>query len=207
MRVYLVRHGQTSWNISGRAQGHTDIPLDPTGQQQAKLLGQSFEGTHVDQIFSSDLSRAKETAESIAKAVNTPIEVRHDLRERSFGNWEGLDFGSVANLIQEQANSNSISNQLVRPPAGESFADVWERLDPIHAHLQTAEGTVVIVSHGGTLALLAAKLIRGTLDTCRAFRLSNTGITVMDRRDEGLFLITQYNDTSHLASLDDEATH
>jgi len=199
MRLFLIRHGQTSWNISGRAQGHTDISLDPTGLDQAARLGRYFSGTPIDRILTSDLARSKETALSISEATGIPLELHGELRERGFGQWEGLPFGEVTSLIHKQALTEEISAQRVRPPGGESFLDVWERLEPVYDFLCETDETVVVVSHGGALSLLAAKLIRGTLDTCRAFRHANTGITEMERRTEGLFLITQYNQTPHLA--------
>ena len=200
MRLYLVRHGQTSWNISGRAQGHTDIHLDPTGLDQAARVGEAFMDIAVDRVISSDLSRSAQTAAPISKATGIPLELRSDLRERSFGEWEGLSFTEVTARLQQKAADNGISPQEVRPPGGESFQDVWDRLDPIYNMLCNAEGSIVVVSHGGTLSLLAAKLIRGTLDTSRAFRLANTGITEMELRSEGLFLIVRYSDTQHLGN-------
>ena len=200
MRLILVRHGQTSWNDSGRAQGHTDIPLDLTGQEQARQLGQAFEGMIVDQVLSSDLTRSVETAEQVSKAVGVPVTTRPDLRERCFGEWEGQSFSSVSANLYERAQKHSISAQEVRAPNGESFLDVWNRLDAVHDDLRNADGTVVVVSHGGALSLLLAKLLKGTLDTSRAFRFGNTGITELEKRMDGLFLITRYNDVSHLAS-------
>jgi len=198
MRLFLIRHGQTSWNISGRAQGHTDISLDPTGLDQAAKLGRYFSDISIDRLLTSDLARSKETATSISESTGIPMELRGDLRERGFGQWEGLPFAEVTSLIHQQALAKEISAQTIRPPGGESFADVWTRLDPVYDLLCETDETVVVVSHGGALSLLAAKLIRGTLDTCRAFRHANTGVTEMERRTEGLFLITQYNQTPHL---------
>jgi len=200
MRLFLVRHGQTSWNISGRAQGHTDISLDPTGLDQAAKVGNAFLDLPVDRIITSDLARSVETAEPISRATGIPLELRQDLRERTFGEWEGLPFTEVIGKLREKAELAGISPQEVRPPGGESFRDVWDRLEPFYQMLRQSEGSIVVVSHGGSLSVLAAKLIRGTLDTSRAFRLANTGITELERRPEGLFLITRYSDTAHLGS-------
>ena len=200
MRLYLVRHAQTSWNNSGRAQGHTDISLDPEGLEQAQRLASAFEGVSVDRVLSSDLSRCVQTAAPLADAVGFPLEQLKALRERSFGDWEGITFSEVGSRIQERATSRGITAQEVRPPGGESFLDVWNRLDPVHQMLRQSDDTIVVVSHGGALSILLAQLVRGTLDTCRAFRFANTGITELERRAEGLFLITRYSDSSHLGS-------
>ncbi len=200
MRVILVRHGQTSWNISGRAQGHTDISLDPTGLEQAANLRFAFEEISVDRIWCSDLVRAKETASVVSDVTAVKVEYRKDLRERCFGEWEGRPFSDVQRFTHEIAEENQITNQLVRPPAGESFQDVWNRLDKVVTELENSDETIVIVSHGGTLSLLVARLIAGTLNTCRAFRHENTGITELERRPDGLFLMVRYNDTRHLTA-------
>ena len=200
MRLILVRHGQTSWNDSGRAQGHTDIPLDSTGREQALKLGMAFHGEIVDRIFTSDLIRSSETAMAISNVTQVPLETRTYLRERCFGDWEGLPFYEVTKNLADAAERHNKSAQEVRPPNGESFKDVWDRLDFVLNDLKESDGTTVIVSHGGSLSLLLAKLIKGTLDTSRAFRFGNTGITELAQRPDGLFLISRYNDTTHLAS-------
>jgi broad specificity phosphatase PhoE len=200
MRLYLVRHAQTSWNNSGRAQGHTNISLDLEGLEQARKLALSFSGVLVDQVISSDLARSVETAEPLAKSLGVSLKTCKELRERGFGEWEGLPFWDVNSRIQERALAAGISPQEVRPPGGESFLDVWNRLDPVYQLLQKTDDTVVVVSHGGALSLLLARLIKGTLDTSRAFRFANTGVTELERRPEGLFLITRYSDSAHLGS-------
>ena len=200
MRLYLVRHGQTSWNTIGRAQGHTDIPLDPVGLEQASNLRQAFEGVRVDRILCSDLSRCLETALPISEATQTPLEARKDLRERGFGEWEGKMFNEVSALLATEAELAGVSAQQIRPPGGESFEDVWARLDAVQQLLLDTRDHIVVVSHGGALSLLLAKLIRGTVDTSRAFRFANTGVTELQRRADGLFLMNRYSDTSHLES-------
>lgn len=200
MRLLLVRHGQTSWNNSGRAQGHTDIPLDPTGLDQAMRLGDALLGMPIDRILTSNLLRASQTAEAISRATGAPLELRSDLRERSFGEWEGVPFTEIGERMRSRAEKAGISPQQVCPPGGESFQMVWDRLEALHQELRSSDDTIAVVSHGGALALLTAKLIKGTLDTSRAFRFANTGVTELERRAEGLFLIKRYDDTSHLSS-------
>jgi 2,3-bisphosphoglycerate-dependent phosphoglycerate mutase len=198
MRLYLVRHAQTAWNLENRAQGHMDIPLDPTGEAQARSLGQAFKDVPVGRILSSDLTRCRQTAAPIAEATGTSVTLRPDLRERAFGEWEGHGFDDVGRRMLDVALEQGVSRQLVRPPGGESFADVWERLERVAEELfDTAEPTVV-VTHGGAAALLLARLIRGSLDTSRAFRFANTSVTELQLRPEGLFHMIRYNDIAHL---------
>jgi len=200
MRLFLVRHGQTSWNNSGRAQGHTDISLDPTGLDQARSLGETFSGVGIDRLLSSDLARASETAAFISSETGVSVESRKDLRERCFGEWEGILFSDLNQKMLEKADREGVTVPAVRPPGGESFQDVWNRLSPLAKELRSTDEDVVVVAHGGCLSVLLAQMVCGTLDTSRAFRFSNTAITELELRAEGLFMITRYNDTEHLSS-------
>ena len=89
--LYLARHGETDWNAEGRWQGHTDVPLNDTGRQQARALAEVLRPHRVRVAVSSDLSRARETAQIVAQALGVPLgHADPDLRERGFGVFEGL---------------------------------------------------------------------------------------------------------------------
>jgi broad specificity phosphatase PhoE len=200
MRLLLVRHGQTSWNILGRAQGHTDIDLDPTGLEQAERLAQAYKKARIDRILSSDLQRCLQTVGPLSAATGIPIEARQDLRERGFGEWEGLDFTVVAERIADAALEKEISRQAVRPPGGESFHDVWNRLDRVMSEIHNEDGTMLVATHGGTASILMARLMLGSVDTSRSFRFANTGVCEFRRRADGLYNLERYNDSSHLSA-------
>lgn len=199
MRLYLVRHGQTSWNAEQRAQGHSNISLDLEGLEQARLLGERFLGKRINRVLCSDLDRARQTAAPIADATGAVLEETPILRERGFGDWEGEFFKDIANWWPALEAMQGADRLQLRPPNGESFEDVWHRLDPIIEDLRCDDGNTVVVSHGGTCGLLLARLIKGNLESSRAFRFGNTSVTKLDRRPEGLFMIQYYNDTSHLS--------
>lgn len=200
MRLYIVRHGQTSWNVEGRAQGHTDIPLDDTGLGQARAVGEAFRGIELDRILSSDLLRASQTAEAIGAVTGAPLETRKELRERGFGEWEGMDFRDLAANQIEAGLRMGISFLEVRPPGGESFADVWRRLEPVVQELDSAEARIAVVAHGGTCATLLGRLMRANLESIRSFRFGNTAVTELERRPDGFYLMLRYADTAHLAA-------
>ena len=94
--LLLVRHGETAWNAEHRIQGHLDIPLSPSGIQQAARLAKRLAGTPIDAIYSSELVRAWLTAEPLAACVGVPIVAETRLRERSFGIFEGLTLDEIA---------------------------------------------------------------------------------------------------------------
>ena len=88
--LLLVRHGETDWNAEGRLQGHTDRPLSDFGRSQARRLAAELEHEGIDAVYSSDLARARETAEIVGERLGLPVVLDPDLREKDWGNWEGL---------------------------------------------------------------------------------------------------------------------
>ncbi|HZH98045.1 MAG TPA: histidine phosphatase family protein, partial [Fimbriimonadaceae bacterium] len=190
MRLYLIRHAQTAWNAEGRAQGHTDIPLDEIGHKQARALGASFAAVQVDRVLTSDLERSIITAGRVAAATGAKLSLRPALRERSFGDWEGKGFEEIQRLVRESGESPFE----LRPPGGESFHDVWDRLTPVLEEVTGSHAqTLAVVTHGGTCALFLARLLRGSIQTSRSFRFANTGVTELQLRPDGLFLMVRYN--------------
>ena len=198
MRLYLVRHGQTAWNAAERAQGHSDIPLDETGEKQAEALHSAFASRSVGLVLCSDLGRARQTAAPIVRATGAEYEETPLLRERGFGDWEGESFHDISKWWSSLEALQGNDRFKLRPPNGESFHDVWERIAPVVERLRSADKNVAVVSHGGTCGLLLAQLVHGTLETCRAFRFHNTAGTSLERQTYGPFRIRRYNDISHL---------
>src|SRR5204862_7367541 len=88
--LLLVRHGETDWNAEGRLQGHTDRPLSDYGRRQARELAGDLENEGLVAIYSSDLARARETAEIVGERLGLPVALDPDLREKDWGTWEGL---------------------------------------------------------------------------------------------------------------------
>ncbi len=159
--VYLARHGETDWNRDGRWQGQTDIPLNEAGRAQSLQLAERLRAAGVAQVTASDLSRARETAEIVARTLGVPfLGTDPGLRERNFGVFEGLTRDEVARKYPGQW-ADYTADRRVLPPQSEAHATVQERmlaalfrlaLDTTPAHATLA------VSHGGAirLALVAA---------------------------------------------------
>lgn len=198
VRVYLIRHGETDWNAETRAQGHTDVPLNGRGRAQARCLEAAFEGVRVDRILTSDLSRAYDTAAHVANVTGATVERRKSLRERCFGEFEGLIFAEMAPRYAELHAQTGLPATEVRPPGGESLRDLWERLEPTIQEVHAGEQTVAIVAHGAAISILLAQLIQGTLATSRAFRFGNCAITELERRPEGAYLMLRFDDKRHI---------
>jgi broad specificity phosphatase PhoE len=88
--LLLVRHGETDWNADGRLQGQTDRPLSDFGRRQAQQLAEELRGEELEAVYSSDLARARETAEIVGERLGLPVVFDPDLREKDWGTWEGL---------------------------------------------------------------------------------------------------------------------
>ena len=196
MSLYLVRHGRTAWNLAGKAQGWTDEPLDELGVSQAERLPKAFAGIHATRIVTSDLVRAISTGLPLAKALAIVPEVDVRLRERGFGDWEGAHFTDIGMRMRAAAGDGD--PDLVRPPNGESYADLWSRVAPVAAAL--TEGTV-FVAHGGTLSCLLPMLLGGTLSIRHAFSFANAGVTELRVLPDGRWRLARFDVTAHLEGL------
>lgn len=154
--LWLVRHGQTDWNIQRRFQGHTDIPLNAAGIAQARDLAATLNGSQISAVYSSDLNRALQTADILAEGRNIPVIQDKRLREISMGEWEGKIWQDVnQNLTKEllQLNNNPVHG---RAAGGESLAEVAERVKEFADEIvMKHRGQIVlVVSHGLSLGAL-----------------------------------------------------
>jgi len=201
MRLYLVRHGQTAWNADGRAQGHSDVELDETGLAQALILREALLSASAKRVFSSDLKRCVQTAAPLAEAIGQEVLQREALRERTFGVLEGKHYTDLRFWFQAEARAQGLSEFELRPDEGESVKDVWKRLAPVDREINRGSENTVVVAHGGTCALLLARLINASVESSRSFRFENASITELVRRPDGFWQLLRYNDTRHLAGV------
>lgn len=153
-QLCLIRHGQTDWNLEGRYQGQSDVPLNDKGLAQARSLVEQLEGRSFDAIFSSDLKRAGQTAEHIARHLGLTVQIEPRLREINQGEWEGVLVEEIKARYAEIWSKRTEDPANVRPPGGETVREVAERvsaaLDDISRLFPT--GRVLIVSHGLSIA-------------------------------------------------------
>ena len=155
VRLVLWRHGQTQWNVDGRFQGQSDIPLDPLGEQQAERAARLLAALQPAAIFSSDLARATATAAPLARLTGLRVIPDKDLRERYGGKWEGLTD------VEIRARYPVEHSQWL-PPGGEASITVADRASAAMERIAEtlAPGTLaVVVSHGAALRLGAARLL------------------------------------------------
>ncbi len=164
-RWFIVRHGETNWNKEGRSMGHKDIPLNELGKKQALETAQKLENNKIDLIISSDLLRAKETAEIIAKHLGVELIIDKELREKNGGVIEGL----TKQEREEKFGKDALEKWRIydnKPENGESWKEFEERVIKAFKNHKSAHHhkNIVIVTHGGTIGLIEKNLKNLQLD-------------------------------------------
>ena len=198
--IILVRHGLTDWNVEKRYQGHSDVPLNGAGHEQARLVADRLAKVPVSAVYSSDLTRAAETAAEIAARHKQQVALQPGFRELNFGFWEGLTYGQIM-----LGWPNWLTAMYARPsvgyaPGGENFTVLARRsLEALRSCLVEHPGeTIVIVAHGGTVRAMLCRLLGKSLDQVWSLRQEATAVNILKCHD-GACELQMLNDTSHLA--------
>jgi phosphoserine phosphatase len=198
-RFYIVRHGETQWNLEGRIQGHIDTELTDKGVEQARLASERLKHERIDAVFASDKKRATKTGETIAAAHGLDVETTPLLREAYLGEWQGLSMSEVAERYPEEYakyRADSIAN---RPPGAEYLQDVIKRCDEFLKQVlaKHPEQYIAVAAHGGSVRGLIAAAFGLGPDVYRRIRLDNGGLTIIDITDSKPLLVL-LNDTCYL---------
>jgi probable phosphoglycerate mutase len=135
--LLIVRHGETDWNAEGRLQGHADRPLNELGRKQAKALAERLAGEGIRAVYASDLSRARETAEIVGERLGLPVVIDPDLREKNWGNWEGLTGSERDRVDFVGETTDAHGERILRAVRG-----IVER---------HPDERVLVVTHGGSM--------------------------------------------------------
>ncbi|AYL36039.1 histidine phosphatase family protein [Streptomyces fungicidicus] len=160
-RVILWRHGQTSWNVERRFQGSTDVELTGTGVAQARRSARLLAGLKPDAIVASDLKRAAATAAELAALTGLEVTLDEALRETYAGVWQGLTHDEIISRYGDEYTAWK-RGEPVRRGGGELETEVADRAAPVvlrHAEKLPEEGTLVVVSHGGTIRTTIGRLL------------------------------------------------
>jgi probable phosphoglycerate mutase len=202
-RILAIRHGETAWNVDGRIQGHTDIPLNDKGRWQAARLGAALAHEQIDIVFASDLQRAFETAQAVARPHGLPVHADAGLRERSFGIFEGWTFAEIEARWPEQSLRWRQRDPGYGPEGGENLQQLSARC--VGAVTRLAEAhlgqSIAIVAHGGVMDCLYRAATRIDLQAPRSWQLGNASINRLLYTSEG-FTLVGWNDTHHFDGLD-----
>lgn len=198
--IYIIRHGETEWNIAQRFQGQLDSPLTQAGIEQAKKTGKAIKGIPFDAFFSSDLERAYQTAKYINAKIKMP-EIIKDirLRERNFGMLHGTTRKEAEKKYPDIIEKLWNGEADYTVPEGESRQNFIKRTADFFNFIagKYPEKRVLVVSHGGVLSMAIRYILNLDLNTPRRFLLPNTGINIFQCR-EGLWYIKSLGLVSHL---------
>ncbi len=191
-RIWLVRHGATLWNSEQRFCGHSDIPLSPSGSDQARWLASYLRSSSIGIIYTSDLSRARQTAEIIAHSQSQTIPILPSFawRELDFGAWEGLTYAQIAECFPQQLAFFTDPFH-TSPPDGETFSSLVQRVWDAFLTLLRDDGRggvnprpvgsdIVLVSHGGPLRALLCCILKMPLDRQWQLRLDPGSLSALE---------------------------
>lgn len=208
-RILAVRHGETLWNRDTRIQGHTDIDLSDHGRWQAEQLAHALRDEPIAAVYASDLSRAHDTAQSVARRHDRPVQTHRGLRERAFGRFEGHTWAELEAHYPTEALAWRKRVPDFAPEGGESLLQLQARVVPTVEELAARHPgeQILVVAHGGVLDILYRAATRLDLQAPRSWELTNTAVNRLLWTPEGLSLVG-WADTSHLrdGSLDETTT-
>ncbi len=205
MRIYFIRHGRQDSRLC-----NVDVPLSVEGRQQAVLVGKRLASCPIDRIYSSDLIRARQTAECIREqklllGENIPeIAVRSGLREIDFGDWAGKSDEEIERLFGDfkRQRDRLIGEKDLGFPNGEDGETAWARIWPVISEMiHSGEEHIAAVSHGGAIRILLAALFgRGQKDRLRfVLNMENTAVTeIFYEEKKDRFYLERVNDYAHL---------
>lgn len=197
VNLYLIRHGRQNSTLC-----NLDVELSEEGRLQAMLLRDRLQHYNIDALYSSNLIRAKQTAEIINEALHLPHEVREELREISFGLLTGMSDEYNNENFREFKEEQKKLLEDIPYPGGENGTSVYERAMPVIQEIaQSGKRNIVVVTHGGTIRVLLAALFGR--NQARRFlfgvSLENAGITqLIYNSNNDLFYLERFNDFAHL---------
>jgi len=207
-RLILVRHGVTDWNREGRFQGHLDPPLADAGIHEARLIGDRLAADATlrpARILTSSLDRARRTAAAIGAAAGITVEADVRLIEIGQGEWEGRTHAELEVDDADRYRAWRSAAGIRQPPGGESIEAARARVVELLAELDASPAwPVCLVSHGGTLRVLAHELLDLGGSRSRALDVDNCSLSVAVEAG-GRWRLERWNDTLHLLGL--ETTH
>ena len=199
LRLVFIRHGSSTWNDERRIQGQLDPPLSEKGKEQARRLAERLRESQVDAFYSSDLLRARETAEAVAGCIGRPFELLPELREVALGEWEGLKRDEIVARYPEEWDRWAVRPSWDIVPGGEGTAAFEARVGAAIELLAERHptGRVLVVTHGGVIQVALLRIVGRSSNGFFPFTIDNASLTVLQGRP-GRLVVGSVNDTCHL---------
>lgn len=204
MKLILVRHGETEWVRMGKYQGSTDVPLNERGLRQARAVARAVKKEKPIAVYSSELTRAHETAKLIARSCQKGVVVDKRLNEVSFGRWEGEFHKEISSRFPKEAARWYSGRWSSRPPEGESLRSLEQRVSSFLSELlkkhSDKAGSCVVVTHGGPIRMFLVRLLQITPKIFWSIRIDPASLNMfhIDREWRELILL---NGLAHLNGL------
>lgn len=198
-RFVLLRHGETRWNLEARIQGHEDSELTAAGVAQARALAQRMKDEDFDLLLASDLGRAMSTALHIAEITGHEVRPDARLRERHYGECQGLTYGELDHQFPDLFSSVREVDPDFPVPGGETRREFHDRVKSAFESLAREHPgrRLVVVSHGGVLAMLYRAIHRIPIGTPRPIPIRNGSYNAL-AWERGAWRIEAWGDTAHL---------
>ncbi|MCB0354200.1 MAG: histidine phosphatase family protein [Bdellovibrionales bacterium] len=198
MKVLLLRHGETVENRDRIIQGQLPGTLTERGEEQARLVGERLKLEQLDLIYCSDLTRTRSTLERISPFHEVPVHFREEIREKSFGEFEGVQGHVYLKAVEE----SGLTRVEFRPKGGESFIDLQERAWRFFESIRSLHRgkTVLLCTHGGVIRVLLASITGKPIQDFVVTQIQNTSLSEIEVQDKSA-RVTFINDISHLKEL------
>ena len=196
---YIVRHGQTNWNILGKTQGHGNSDLTAKGIEQATELAESIVNYPIDYIYSSDLGRAVQTAQILGDKLNIKVEETEALREMGFGEWEGLLIDEIKTNYANVYTTWRNEPHLAQIPGGETLHLIKDRVDSFIQSLNEKydDKHILLVTHSVTVRVMLLAFLNSGMENIYRIKQDNNALNIVEYRDYGPVVI-KMNDIRYI---------
>ncbi len=201
--IWLIRHGETEWNVQQRFQGHSDSPLTPTGVLQAEAVAERMRHEEFDQFYCSDLKRTQDTAQAVVRTTGKSFQTDPRIREKNLGVFEGMTVPEIKEQYLDLYIDFKTQGARFVVPEGESTQQLQDRamacLEALHE--QHPGERIVCVTHGGTIRAILKHTLGLSLDSPTRFTINNTSVHQLIRKGD-FWVVQRMCDTEHLRRLE-----
>ncbi len=201
-KIFLVRHGESKWNVLKKIQGQQDVPLTDRGKSQAYQIGDRLLSEKIDSIYSSDLKRAYDTATIIGKKLQIDVNPMTELREINFGQWEGASYDKIYSTNHKEIILWRKAPEKLNIDGIESLKKLQLRaMSAVNKIINSETGNnILIVSHSATLKTIILGLLNIDLANFKNLTLDNVSLTIVEFRNYNRVLKV-LNDTNHIREI------
>lgn len=201
-KIYIIRHGESEWNILNKVQGQEDTNLTDRGKKQAMKAAERLVDEDIDIIYSSDLKRAYETAKTIGDKLNLEVNKLSGIREINFGVWQGLDLATIEEKYKEDYILWRTEPHNLKIENGETLEIVKERaVRDVQKLVGENKGkNILLVSHGTAIKTLILGLLDMDISSYCKFAMNNVGLSIIEFREFSPVLKV-LNDTNHVRGI------